>query len=388
MATGCNCFILGAPSTGLRDVYFTLGEALKHTQPKLVVIETYAIGGGEEKDNGSMYQIMSFEAHKDFFYKLRMMPVLFNSDSWVKAWSPSIRNHSFLLTNREQIKFNIENRDKKPLQNKLDLGRFARFEEGLQNDVLVKYDSIGAPVDGSKYYVSEQTRQYLKKIMDLCRKKDVHVLFLTVPMYYKHISHYEQWKTALSEELKKYPAAQWIDWQMPYDSTCFTPEAFENTYESNQHLSNYGMSVAAYKLAGFLMDGNPYNLPDRSKESVWIDDFKSQPYFIFNQNLPPNMPGYYPVTRSKQIGGVRVKELLVQQNRGHNNIILKLENSYHLPPSINTVLKIQYQNQTILASLQMSSSSSINPPHCKVYMVSVKSDVKVLDIASIDGVDF
>jgi hypothetical protein len=387
MATGCNCFILGAPSTGICDVYFTLGEALKHTQPNLVVIETYAIGGGEEKDNGSMYQIMSFEAHKDFFYKLRMMPALFNSDSWVKAWSPSIRNHSFLLTNREQIKFNTENRYRKPIRDKLDLGRFARFGEGLQNDVLVKYDSIGAPVDGSAYYVSGQSRKYLKKIMNLCEKKHIPVLFLTIPMYHKHISHYEQWKTVLSEELKKYPAAQWIDWQMPYDSTCFTPEAFENTYEANQHLSNYGMSVAAYKLAGFLTDRNPYNLSDRSKEPVWIDDFKSQPYFIFNQSLPPNMPGYYPVTHSKQIGGLRVKELLVQQNKDHNNIILKLENHPHLPPSVNAVLKIQYQDQTILAPLQMSSPGNINPPHHKVYLASVKSDVKVLDIADIAAVE-
>jgi hypothetical protein len=206
-------------------------------------------------------------------------------------------------------------------------------------------------------------------------------------MYYKHISHYEQWKTALSEELKKYPAAQWLDWQMPYDNTCFTPEAFENTYEANQHLSNYGMTITAYKLAGFLTDGNPYNLPDRSRESVWIDDFKSQPYFIFNQRLPPNMLGYYSVIHDKQISDLLVKELLVQQNKDHNSIILKLENHHHLPSSINTILKIQYQNQIIFASLQMSSPSNINPPHCKVYMASVKSDVKVLDVASIAGID-
>jgi hypothetical protein len=187
-ATATNCFILGTPDVSISDTYFTLGEALKHCKPKVVVLETYAIDANDDKDNGSMYQIMSFEAHNNFWHKLRMMPELFNSDSWVKAWSPAIRNHSFLLTNQEQVQFNIKNQGKRPdAQNKLDLGRFARFGEGLQKETLAKYDSLGAPVDGGKFIVSDRSKKYLKKIMDLCKEKEIPVLFLTIPMYYKHI---------------------------------------------------------------------------------------------------------------------------------------------------------------------------------------------------------
>jgi hypothetical protein len=66
-AMGCNCFILGSPGVFIEDTYFTLGEALNKTKPKLVVIETYAIGSNNDKDNGSMYQIMHFDACNQFW---------------------------------------------------------------------------------------------------------------------------------------------------------------------------------------------------------------------------------------------------------------------------------------------------------------------------------
>lgn len=387
VATGSNCFILGTPGVDICDTYFTLGEALKYTQPQLVVIETYAIGGKDnEKDRGSMYQIMSFEAHKDILYKLRMMPRLFQSDSWVKAWSPSIRNHSFLLTNGAQIEWNVKNRRAKAAPYKLDLGRFARFEEGLQADVLARYDSIGAPVDGSAYQITKRNRAYLKKIMNLCEKKQIPVLFLTIPMYHKHVSHYEHWKSVLDEELQKYPAAQRIDWQMPYDSICFTPEAFENTYEANQHLSNHGMSVTAYKLAGFLMDNNLYNLPDRSKEPVWLADFKDQPHFVFNQDLPSGTPGYYSVVKNRQINGLTIKEALVETHSEYNRIILKMENRPDLPPAVTILLKLQHQGQTMVAPIRADGLGALFPPRHKIYLTAVNPDVKVLDIESVAGV--
>ncbi|GHT76975.1 hypothetical protein AGMMS50262_16820 [Bacteroidia bacterium] len=380
-ATSTNSFILGTPGVSIVDTYFSLCDALKHTTPKVIVIETYAISGNNDKDNGSMFQIMSFEAHNNFWYKMRMMPELFNNDSWVKAWSPTIRNHSFLLTNKEQIDFNIKNYGKLSNdQNKLDLGRFSRFDKGLQAETLAKYDSIGAPVDGSKFTVSERSKKYLKKIMTLCKEKEIPVLFLTIPMYYKHIYDYEHWKNVLAEELKKYPDAKWIDWQMPYDTTTFTPEIFENTYEANQHLSNFGMTVTAYNLADFLLQNNPYHLPDRSQEPQWIADFKNQPHFIFNQNVPSGMSGYYIVAKEKKADKFFVKELSVQQNQNHDRIFLKVENRPDLPPTIVAEFVIQYQNQEMTAPIQMQTFREVSPILHKLYIADIRKEVKVLDV--------
>jgi hypothetical protein len=380
-ATSTNSFILGTPGVDIVDTYFSLCDALKQTMPKLIVIETYAIGGNNDKDNGSMYQIMSFDVHNDFWYKLRMMPELFNSDSWVKAWSSTIRNHSFLLSNKEQIDFNIKNYGKRLYdQNKLDLGRFARFDNGLQSATLSKYDSIGAPVDGSQFTVSERSKNYLKKIMTLCKEKEIPVLFLTIPMYYKHIYDYKHWKNVLAEELKKYPDVQWIDWQMPYDTTVFTPEVFENTYEANQHLSNFGMTVTAYKLADFLLQDNPYHLPDRSQEPQWVADFQNQPHFVFNQNITSEMAEYYVVAKNKQANKFFIKELAVQQNSNHDRIFLKVENRPNLPPTIVAEFVVQYQNQVITAPIQMQIFREVYPIRHKLYVADIRKDIKVLDV--------
>jgi hypothetical protein len=84
-ATSSTCFILGNSGTGIIDAWFQLGEALKHTQPKLVVLETYCIGNGKKPKGEAIPYLQSFDAQKDVFYKLRCMPQLFYSDSWIEA---------------------------------------------------------------------------------------------------------------------------------------------------------------------------------------------------------------------------------------------------------------------------------------------------------------
>jgi hypothetical protein len=379
-AMGCNSFILGSPGVAITDTYFVLGEALQKTKPKLVVIETYAIGGQEDKDNGSMYQIMSFEAQQNFWRKMAVMPELFNSDSWVKAWSPSIRNHSFLLTNKEQIDFNLKNPDLKNESRRLDLGRFARFNEGLQPETLAKYDSLGAAVDGSKFAVTKRCKIYLEKIMRMCEEQKIPVLFLTIPMYYKHISNYEHWKKELGKELAKYPQAHWLNWQMPYDTLYFTPEAFENTYDGNQHLSNYGMEIAAYRLADFLQKNYTGLFPNRTVENAWYTDFYNQPHFLYNQPVPAQMPNCYVVAKNVNINDLEVKELIVQQFRDCNQIILKTEKRVDLPPVLNVMLKLQIQNQIASVPVQMERTSRVSPPQHEVFFATVRNDVRVIEM--------
>jgi len=111
------------------------------------------------------------------------------------------------------------------------------------------------------------------------------VLFITVPMYYKHIHNYDSWEIRLKEELQKYPNHKWLNLQAPYDTVIYTPDKFEDTYTENQHLSNSGMIVTAYKLSEFIENNYPNLLPDRSKETAWINDFKTTDYFAYNQNI-------------------------------------------------------------------------------------------------------
>jgi hypothetical protein len=375
VATGCNCFILGNAGTDIADAWFHLGEALKLTKPKLIILETYCIGNSQKVTNNDIAQIKSFEAHNDVIYKLQTMPELFYSDSWVKAWSPSIRNHTFLLTDMNRIKYNIKNPNP-PQSDKLDLGRFSRFTSGLEDSIIAKYDSLGAPVKGSEYKISDHSRKYLKKIMNLCEKNNVRVLFLTIPMYYRHIDNYSEWKETLGEELQKYSYTQWLDLQQPYDSLSYTKDAFENTYTANQHLTFFGMSVTSYKIAKFLFENN-YTLPDRTKEASWITDFNNQDHFVFNQQSIPET-GYKTIAKDQTIEGLHIKELLVKELSNSNRVVLKVDNNENLKSTITVQFLIEYHNTIHSIPIQMHTFVEINPPQHKVYFAELKKDVRLI----------
>jgi hypothetical protein len=381
-ATGSTCFILGNSGTGIIDAWFQLGEALKHAQPKLVVLETYCINNGKKPEGDAIPYLQSFDAQENIFYKMQCMPQLFYSDSWVEAWSPSIRNHSFLLTDVARISNNIKNPPKNQSK-KMDLGRFARFGFGLQDSILAKYDAIGSPVKGEEYQISTFTKKYLRKIMKMCEERNIPVLFLTIPMYYKHVSNYVDWETTLNEELQKYPKAKWFDLQMPYDTAIYTPDMFENTYENNQHLSNLGMTVSAYKLAEFINNNYPDLLPDRSKETKWINDFKTTDHFPYNQDIAKGMIGFTSIVKNKQAGNFHIRELVLRENKESNQLILKINKQDDMPNMLTVQCNITIQGNTFIAPIQMYSVKEIFPPKHKVYIADIRKEVNVNEILNI-----
>ena len=381
-ATSSTCFVLGNAGTSIIDAWFQLGEALKHTQPKLVVLETYCISNGQKPEGEATPYFQSFDAQNALFYKLKCMPKLFYSDSWMAAWSPTIRNHSFLLTDMDRIKYNVKN-PKELKSTKLDLGRFSRFASGLQDSTLLKYDSFGSPIKGEEYRISPFTKKYLREIMEMCKARNIEVLFLTVPMYYKHIKDYDLWKTTLNEELNKYPEAKWLDLQASYDTLIYTPDMFENTYEANQHLSNLGMTVTAYKLAEFIRNNYPDLLPDRSKDAKWINDFKATDHFAYNQYIAAGMTDFSSIVKDKQVGNFYIKEFARQDNKDSEHLILKVKNRDNLPNNLTVQCLVTMQGTNLIAPLQMVSVKEIFPPQHKVYIANIRKDVTINGILTI-----
>jgi hypothetical protein len=283
---GVNAFILASPGTNIADSYYCLEEALKVTDPKLVVVETYgftAFNPYELKGGALADQFKSFSARKDFGSKLGGMPFLFRSDDYLYAWSNTIRNHDFIFNDTNQLKLNLEK--KKPKKNKkLYLGRFVRFQKGLKKDVLSKYDSLGAPVDGSTFKYNEYSKMYVNKIIDLCKEKGIEVVFLTLPMYHKHVTNYDVWGARMKALLPDSNMA-WLDLQGDYDSTRFVEFCFENTYKENQHMTYSGSLIATYKLADFIKSKVSVELPNRTQESKWKANFYGEEGYFENNPI-------------------------------------------------------------------------------------------------------
>ena len=292
-ALGVNAFILGAPGTYVADHYFNLQEALKRSNPKLVIVETYGLSksnplefsGADLSD-----QIKSFATRKDIRLKLASTPELFALKNYPYAWSTTLRNHDFLYTNFKQIDQNIKMRKggAKEEKEELYLGRFIRFKTGIEDTTLNKYRSYGAPVDGADFAMNEEASDYTKKIIDLCESKNIKLMFLTLPMFEKHVSNYDQWKKTLGPHLGSYKDGLWLDLQQRPGYDYFTVESFQNTYAKNQHMSYSGSLLATCKLINFLATRNDFGLVDRRNDAEWRKRFYGMEGFFEYHTPNPN----------------------------------------------------------------------------------------------------
>ena len=274
---GANCYILASPGVSVIDNYYALKEALSRCHPSMVVLETYSIGNRkvrEFKDGDLSDEYKSFSSRRNIFRKLASTPVLFSPDHYLSAWSTSVRNHDFLFRDPGQIKANRNKTNAAFKKKDLELGRFIRFTSGITEKTDSLYDVLGPVVDGNKFRVNRENYSAVKKIQALCRKKEIPLVYLTIPMYHKHVTNYSSWKTIVSRVLGQ--DARWLDLQSPYDGELFGRDCFEDTRKENQHTTARGARICDYKFVDFLVKDARISIPDRHESEGWKKLFYGQ----------------------------------------------------------------------------------------------------------------
>ncbi len=321
---GANAFILASPGTSIADSYYGLVEALKFSDPKLIVLETYgmtAFNPYEFKKGALSDQIKSFNARKDFVTKIISTPFLFKSDNYAYARSNTLRNHDFFFKDFEQLSKNYEN-ERKPKNNKLYLGRFVRFQKGIKQEIMNKYDSLGAPVKASDFEYNEYTDIYLKKTVDLCAEKNIQLLFLTLPMYHKHVDDYPLWNNKMKSVLGKFKNP-WLNLQDPIDSVTFDRNCFESTYKRNQHMTYQGSLIATYKLASFIKSKVVVELPKRKADPKWKKIFYGEEGYFENLSALTSDKNNKILCKNLKYEGLTLAEVLeVKPESGKNRLVI------------------------------------------------------------------
>ncbi|MEI7596154.1 MAG: hypothetical protein WCK02_10440 [Bacteroidota bacterium] len=391
---GVNSFILASPGTSVAEIYFSLKEALTISKPKIVVLETFCIDQTiSKKSTGAELSDLykSFDARKSLIQKLISTPYLFKIDNYPFAWSSMVRNHSFIFNNKDLInenidKFNNREKLKKEEQKDLYLGRYVRFNKGLQEDVLLKYKSNGAPIDGEKIAISDESIEYTKKISDLCKENKIQLVLLTLPMYEKHIKNYSAWKNTLKEKISSVNAP-WIDLQEADNYKGFAEDCFENTYNFNQHMTFQGSLVASYKLASFIEDQFPGFLPFRKNEPDWFRMFYGR-YGYFENNSPaPNDPNNFTIMKMAKFDSLKViaVEYLTENDPATMLVKVKRES---LP-------KVDLNNTELMMTMDVNFTKSTkefiipipkHPHHLTPYYILYQTNIKRVNIKEIKNI--
>ena len=385
-ALGANCFILAAPGTALTDAYYCLKEAIAVCKPKIAVIETYCINDYRTRaftDSKLSDQLQSFHARKKIPQKLLSTPLLFTSDHYLAAWSNTIRNHSFILTDRGQIVKNIKERKTRKEQ-KLYLGRFITSSTGMNDTTLLKYDTPGAAsiVDGNKYGTSGEARRYIRKIMTLCRENNVEPVFLTIPMYHRHVKDYDVWKSRLAEELSPYSPV-WLDLQSPYDYGAFTPACFENSVRSNQHLSYQGSLVATYKLAHFIRENFPDLLADRSADAQWNNLFYGEDGYFENYSPRANDTTVNILFGNLDFSGLVIKEINMFPKKEYNTLQIKVgkqDEEDLRGKKLQLTVDAIFEGQQVAAVIEAETTHLRDPLKHYLFLTNLRKDVRIVDV--------
>lgn len=395
---GCNAFILASPGTKISDTYWGLKEALLECSPSVVVIETYGIdyfnqynlSAGNLSD-----QFKSFSARKNFGTKIQSIPYLFKPDNYLLACSNTLRNHNFIFDNYDQIDQNInliKERNKKRANTKkeeLYLGRYVRFTSGIQDSVLQLYSKKGAPVEGESYSYSEDAEYYVDKIVDLCEKNDIGLVFLTLPMFEKHIDKYEVWQSRLSELLDKSKKSSWLNMQdsNSYSSIGFNKQSFENTYSSNQHMTYAGSLLATYSLAGYLRDSVQFDLPDRTSDSQWHTIFYGQEGYFEHYSPREGDEKRKVIVKNKKIRNVVLSELVVINNEKYKSILLKIpkSNSLNTEPRsrIRLLLDFTVNNKQQRSYIELRPDKFHLPKDFMIYTQNIKGSIDIKNIVDV-----
>lgn len=379
--TGSYCFILNTPGAGSVDLYYNLVEVLKYCKPKLVIIEASClIGDGIGKEWAC---IQSIESKKGLLNRLCLIPHYLSSDNWVKAVSPTIRNHSFLLTDTARIAYNVKNvgKDKNPPRNNFEIGRFSHGNTGMSDSVYNLYRNNPGPLKCSDCYITDKTRKYVHKLYDLCEKNDIELMFITVPMHPLAYENYDFLKKVNQDFIDELPKAKWLDLQQDCDTTVYTRKAFNNEYTGSQHNTYTGMVLNTYQLCDFIGKNYAGILPDRSSEEGWIADFSKDENFVYNQPVSETLNNCHIIAKDVDMGGIHVRECFIMEGKDNNTIVLKADNRKELPERLGAIISLAGSNK--LARVDMVTTPNINPPQYKVYTMGLIKGVQFSDLVGV-----
>lgn len=381
-------FVLAQSGADISDAYFNLEEALTLTKPKLCIVETYGCVSEnmETKKSKAVSRSVGFSARKNTKLKMFSLPDLFEYDDYLAAWSTTVRNHEFYFRDTARINRNILLKKKPYLAVKvafdtipLYLGRMVRFQHGISDSVLKKYETDGPRIvcsDTSGFSVYTDAEYYIRKISDLCEKNDVPLLFLTVPVYHKHIENYQLWHDKLAEIIQP-TGAKWYDMQLENDTLSFTSACFENTYDFNQHITYFGSIITTYKLANYIHDSLNIDMPTRFDSQKWNDLFYDQEGYFYNCLPRKNDKTRHLFATDQQFGSLHVKGAFSEDwgTAKRLSIMVDKKDSIKNANQLVLVLRGRLKDQIVpAASLPISKVSDVNPVYHDLYMANVLKD--------------
>lgn len=390
MSLGNICYLIAFTGNPIVASYYDLCDVLDSSDPKLICVDTHGIGNWNietiDAKNKSFLLRNSYARH-GLYNRLRSLHALFRPDDWPSAFSNTIRNHDFIFRDTIQLNKNkkgIFERHQNKQSDNMYLGRFARFTSGITDSVIALYDSLGAPIDGKERVISPAAGEYVGKIIDKCRERNIPILFYTTPLYYRHIKNYEYIHAKIDSVLAPYNVP-YYDMQLDYDTLLYDRQCFESTYGWNQHGTLYGSSIISYKLARYIKDSMKVDLPVRDTSEQWKKWFYGKDDYFFNYQ-PDNEDKKAVVVSVAEGCKDRVLGAYYENMNESNRLIVKVPRTAH-PEKKRITIKGTFNGTHVQPKLEINYISNILPAKHDLYMIHLVRSFNIESIEDFESIE-
>ncbi len=251
---GIPSYVLGSPGQTVPCSYYLLKEALKYQKPKLVLLETYCFPRKYKFKNDS-YLRQAIDGMRFGDVKIEALNDLLPEYSWKEKLSYYI---PFLMYHSRWDE--LEN---------YDFIQHAWLKGGVLDFRTVPQTEPDFPQKPLK--IPKMNRKYLKKIIRLCRKNGIQLIFFAAPF-----ADTDTAREALRVNLfvEKYAAKRDIPFLF-YQKTKELGIDYETDFYDDHHLNTCGTEKLTVNLAEWLLQN--YELADHRQEEryrSWDEDYE------------------------------------------------------------------------------------------------------------------
>lgn len=238
--------------------YCAVKEAIEEQQPEVIVLEMY-----------SMYNGSSYGSYADFHWFMDSVPFGVRKYNLLKEMLPGKEwsRYLFPIVEYHNRWKELEEKDFYPTQEEAfnkgaTCSLFGVTETFEDLEILPKESMTGLP---------EGSLEYLSKIVELCRKREVELLLITIPFYADG--------SAVHQDQGIYNAVAPVakEWDVPYINLFHHLEELDFDFSTDMgewsHVNEKGADKVTEYLGRYLTEN--YELPDRRGEkaySYWEED--------------------------------------------------------------------------------------------------------------------
>lgn len=251
---GTQTYNLATSAQVISQSYYTLVEALKHSKPKTVFLDSYFIYQPSLLEDREYFAYEHLATMPMSFNKLNYMTSVFGPLNYVNALFPMVREHEN-WQNEELI-------DKNITYLKSGVSPYTYVKRGY----VAGYTSLTAEnKEGYQqltplsvdYNVSHKAYNYVKKIVNLCKKNDIRLILVNTPIpkvVQDKINEEDLYE--VTSTLAKELDIEYVDFNTLYNELDFQDQDFleEMNPIMNHHVNRDGAKKVTDYLIAYVLD--------------------------------------------------------------------------------------------------------------------------------------